>query len=341
MIQVSFIVPVYNVEKYLDKCVESLVSQTLKQIEIILINDGSIDSSGEICDKWKLKDSRVKVIHQNNTGVSGARNRGMEIATGEYIAFVDSDDWIATNFCEKMYTNAKQNDAQIVHANYFRVENEKYIEIKNKFSANNFMEKADIKEILMRAHKNRIIWFVYLNLYKTNFLKKNNIKFNEKIFLGEDGPFNLEAFSRADRMFFLEDSLYYYRRNPDSLTQVNYKRDLLKKLEEQYTYKKQIYSENNLINKISVKDLRINYIEHILVMLISNVYNGPKDIDRIAELKTIRQSDMIAESLKGYQIIKCRKSLGIVLMILLMKYRGFSILDKMMLVKLGCNYKNF
>ena len=96
--QISIIIPVYNVEKYLNRCIESVVNQSFKELEIILVDDGSPDNCPQMCDDWATKDSRIKVIHQNNAGQAAARNNGMKIASGNYINFVDSDDWIDLNF---------------------------------------------------------------------------------------------------------------------------------------------------------------------------------------------------------------------------------------------------
>ncbi len=118
---VSIIIPVYNVEKYLDKCIESVTNQTLEDIEIILINDGSGDNSPKLCDKWAKKDSRVKVIHQENCGVSVARNIGIKIATSKYIAFIDSDDYISNKYIEKLFNEAQDSFADVVVCNFNRV----------------------------------------------------------------------------------------------------------------------------------------------------------------------------------------------------------------------------
>lgn len=110
---VSIIVPVYNVKKYLPKCVDSLVNQSFKDIEIILVDDGSTDGSGDVCDQYTVIDKRVKVIHQENSGQGSARNRGLDIAKGEWIGFVDADDWLDEDYYEKMVTSAKENDADM------------------------------------------------------------------------------------------------------------------------------------------------------------------------------------------------------------------------------------
>ena len=114
MIKFSIIVPCYNVERYLPKCIESLCNQTLKDIEIILVDDGSPDNSGKICDEWAAKDNRIRVIHKFNGGVSAARNDGLAIAIGEYVLFCDSDDWMEQNACELLYEAGKKNNAEVV-----------------------------------------------------------------------------------------------------------------------------------------------------------------------------------------------------------------------------------
>lgn len=113
MYKVTVVVPVYNVEKYLIRCIESLINQTLKEIEIILVNDGSKDKSGKICEKYALKYKNIKVIHQLNKGLSGARNTGIKIAQGEYVGFVDSDDYVEKDMFELLYTQAKRNECEI------------------------------------------------------------------------------------------------------------------------------------------------------------------------------------------------------------------------------------
>src|SRR5690554_2626737 len=121
----SIIVPVYNMEQYIEKCIMSIFLQTYKNIEIILIDDGSTDNSGNLCDKYSVIDPRVKVIHKENGGLSSARNAGLEVAMGEYIGFVDPDDWIEPTMYETMYSNIKKNKSEICICNYI-IDNSKY-----------------------------------------------------------------------------------------------------------------------------------------------------------------------------------------------------------------------
>ena len=130
--KISIIVPVYNVKNYLKRCVETLTQQTLKEIEIILVDDGSTDSSGKLCDTLAKKDSRIKVIHQKNQGLSEARNNGMKIATGDYIGFVDSVDKVALDMFEKLYNRSVITKADVVFCDYANVKNNKVVYHKSR-----------------------------------------------------------------------------------------------------------------------------------------------------------------------------------------------------------------
>ena len=117
---ISVIVPIYNVEKYLDRCLKSIINQTYKNLEIILIDDGSPDNCGTICDEYAKKDNRIKVVHKDNGGLVKARNTGLDIATGEYISFIDPDDWIELNMYEEMIKIADETNTDIVRCGYYR-----------------------------------------------------------------------------------------------------------------------------------------------------------------------------------------------------------------------------
>ena len=130
MPKVSIISPMYNVEKYLKKCLESYVNQTLIDIEIILVDDGSPDNSGKIADEYAKRDSRIRVIHKKNAGVSAARNDGLSIAKGEYVIFCDSDDWMNENACEILYSAAKKNNADISIADVYMAYSNKNIAVQ-------------------------------------------------------------------------------------------------------------------------------------------------------------------------------------------------------------------
>ena len=134
MKKISVIIPIYNVEDYLPQCLDSVIHQTHENLEIILVNDGSTDSCTKICDEYAAKDNRIKIINQENGGLSVARNTGIRTATGDYIAFIDSDDWIVPNFCEILLITALENNAEMVECGFTKFENGNEIKIKNEAS---------------------------------------------------------------------------------------------------------------------------------------------------------------------------------------------------------------
>lgn len=203
-VKVSVIVPVYNVEKYLRKCLDSVLKQTLKEIEIILINDGSTDYSGEICNEYSKKDSRIKVLHKKNEGIATARNSGLEIAIGEFIMFVDSDDWIEENMVETMYLKAKENNLDVVQAQYLRTDN-----IKSNCSINKFSNNI-IEELKREVISGNLYTYVWDKIYKRSFIISDKIKFREK-YIFEDWYFFMDVITKCNNYSIINDVVYNYR----------------------------------------------------------------------------------------------------------------------------------
>lgn len=200
---ISIIVPVYNVQKYLNKCVESIVEQTYKNIEIILVDDGSTDGSAELCDEWNAKDSRIKVIHQDSFGVSRARNEGLKVARGEYIGFIDGDDYAKTNMFEILLDNLKKTLSDISMCGYIIVKNEN--------------EKIDKSTDELLILENNDMFFEDYNLYNgytwNKLFKKSllkNIRFDEKTSMCEDLLFVTCAAIESKKSCFYNKGLYYY-----------------------------------------------------------------------------------------------------------------------------------
>jgi len=194
-IKVSFIVPVYNTGKYLMSCLASLVRQTLREIEIICIDDGSTDNSREIIQDFAQKDSRVKIILQEHSGTAIARNKGLETAQGEYVHFVDSDDWIVDNCAQITYERAKKDDLDLVCFNVANFDNKTNLVRKDQFYPSSFWPKnCDNLVLTWKNYKNPFLgnFSVANKLYKLSFLREKNIKFVENLWF-EDHPFHLET----------------------------------------------------------------------------------------------------------------------------------------------------
>lgn len=209
---ISIIVPTYNVEKYLSKCIESLIYQTYKNIEIIIIDDGSNDQSGKISDEYARIDHRIKVIHQPNRGVSVARQRGLDEAKGDYIIHVDPDDWVEKDALQTMHDHIKNNDADILFCDFYEdIKNKsKYIKQQPK----NYQPETLIKQIL---HYDGFYPLMWNSLIRHQFILEHDIKFfPSDICIGEDTLFICKLLKKSPKVSFCHQAFYHYNKNNSS-----------------------------------------------------------------------------------------------------------------------------
>lgn len=272
--KISIIVPIYNVDKYLKRCLDSIINQTYKNIEILLIDDGSIDLSGRICDEYEKKDERIKVVHCKNKGVSEARNKGLEIATGEWIGFVDPDDWIDEDMYESLFIMAKLNNVDISVCAYRKCkefffnnivqrENNEYEILDNRFS----MKYMLIEELYCGA--------VWNKLYKKSILINN--KFEKDMIIGEDVLFNFKLLYNTNiQTVYNKVPKYNYFYRSDSvmnnekidgkiLSQLKVRQyiyNLIKNNEYNFFIKEYNKKCFNILINLLLKAIRINNIEH-------------------------------------------------------------------------------
>ena len=211
---ISVIVPVYNVEAYVAKCIESIQNQSYQHLEIILVDDGSTDDSGDICDQYAAYDDRIKVIHQENGGISAARNTGIEAANGDYIAFVDSDDYIAPNMYEDMLHILKDNDLDILECTAFRDKDGTIIEGCNDGSLEIFNRHEALK---MAMHDCFIA--VWSQMYKRSAIGDVRFPVGRKF---EDTAVSYLFIANTNRVGHINRCYYYYRLNPNSITQTSF-----------------------------------------------------------------------------------------------------------------------
>lgn len=222
---ISLIVPVYKVEVYLERCVKSLVNQSLENIEIILVDDGSPDRSGEICDHLKEKYKCIKVVHKKNGGLSSARNAGLAIANGKYIGFVDSDDDVELDMFEIMVSAAEKNSADFVMSDYVRISRNGDRKLISTKLNEGVYDKSNIKEyiypslIMGENIEYGPILSVWHCIYKREFLEKNEITFANDVKWSEDNLFNALVGYCAERFVYLKGKgLYYYYENAGTIT---------------------------------------------------------------------------------------------------------------------------
>lgn len=209
--KISVIIPVYNTERYLDKCIESVVNQTYKNLEIILVDDGSTDKSGIICDNWKEKDERIIVIHKENGGVSSARNIGLKYVTGNYIAWLDSDDWIESDMYGIMMEAICKNTSDVVVCDYTKDSNK--VDSQQKIKYKNYNRKKATEEVL----KGGLTSFLWDKLYRAELF--HNISFQGVVC--EDLLANSKIFLEADTVTLINHIGYHYIERSNSLTHDN------------------------------------------------------------------------------------------------------------------------
>lgn len=213
--KVSLIVPVYNVDDYLGKCLNSCQAQTLNDLEMIFVDDGSTDNSGAILDEFASIESRAVVIHKENGGLSSARNAGMRIASGEWIMFLDSDDYLAPNACERIWLESieERTDIIVYGSEYFP----KYPEPKHAQWLRNVLYTRTHRfydfQMSILLYEQGAKPFVWRQAFSTDLLRKNTIEFNEELRFAEDIHFQFITFPCAKNISFIQDTLYFYRVN--------------------------------------------------------------------------------------------------------------------------------
>ena len=226
-VMVSVIIPIYNVEKYLCQCVDSVLNQTYRELQIILVDDESPDGCGNICDEYKNKDSRIEVIHKKNGGLGMARNDGLKLAKGEYVIFLDSDDWIDTNHIAKLIEAAKDNDADLVIHGYRKCTDEGNVIEQTPLIKTGVFENV-INDILMpmiAADDKNPIDEIFpvgacFKMFRLSVIRDNNIEFiSEKKCISEDVIFNMDCIPLYKRAVVIDDYGYNYRTNPNSISQ--------------------------------------------------------------------------------------------------------------------------
>jgi glycosyltransferase involved in cell wall biosynthesis len=216
---VSIIVPVYNVEKYLKRCVESLICQTYKNVEIILVDDGSTDNSSSICDFYAQMDARIKVIHKSNGGLSDARNAGIEVAKGEYLSFVDSDDYVSPDFIMLLLKACEEYNADIAQCRCISVDgDEGYTPFRESYPVSCLSGFDMIKRIYTDNGVETIV--IWSKLYRRHLY--DNIRF-PKGKLHEDEFTDYKLFDKSNVVCLVDAELYFYRNNPNSIVRSKYK----------------------------------------------------------------------------------------------------------------------
>lgn len=282
--KISIIVPVYKAENYLSRCVDSLLAQTFQDFEILLVDDGSPDRSGKICDEYAKKDNRVRVFHKENGGVSSARNLGIEQGRGEWIIFCDSDDWVDVNWLEQ-YCEALLEDVDMVFQGYVREDNHKQVLHVWK----DCLEKAMLNIIYGLELRNLFGW-TWIKIFRADIIKRYAIRFNVNISKNEDTIFTLEYCLHIHKIRVLSVAAYHYRNTPFSLVskhlpyeEVNLKNEEIFKLRMQLCAR---FPLDNKYRQWTIEDYKEQSV-YALLSLYSNQYKESSE-KRKAILKKTR-----------------------------------------------------
>lgn len=272
---ISIIVPIYNVEKYLSQCVESLINQTYKNIEIILVDDGSKDNCGNICDEYAQKDNRIIVVHKENGGLSDARNKGIDIAKGKYFVFVDSDDYVSNKFVENLYQMILENDCDIAICDYLQFENTLPVQEELQI-------KVDVLsniEVLSKIYSENVKMIVAWNkIYKKELFNQIRYPFGK---INEDEFTTYKLIYKANKVAISNEPLYYYRFNSSSIMGSGFNEKRLQYIEA-LEERMQFYKEKSL-DKL-YKETEICYLDGLITFYIHSKQSNIQDSKKIEKL---------------------------------------------------------
>lgn len=308
---ISVIVPVYNAEKCLKKCVESLINQTYSSLEIILINDGSTDSSAEICNQFAKFDNRIVVVHQDNKGVSTARNSGINIASGQYIGFVDSDDWIEKSMYTKLFEaiSIQDKDINIAICGHIVEDPSGIIVKKSSTTRKHILDQFEALDMALRS--NYYQGYMWNKLFRASLFRgENGVRFTENIHIYEDLLVVCECIMRSKKVAFIGEYLYHYilyqksaMRQPFNQKKVT----ILDALNKINILCSEEYPE--LCNIVNVKIIKAN-----LILVLSMINSSSVDQFLIAQIRTKLKANlgMILKS----RMISIKEKLYIILIIL-------------------------
>lgn len=332
--KVSVVIPVYDVEKYIKKCVNSIVNQTYKNLEIIIIDDGSTDNSAKICDELGHRDKRIKVIHKKNEGLGLTRDKGICEATGKYIYFIDSDDYINRNTIERCVELAEKNNLQIVTFGAESIDNNGKIISETIPSSNSQIYAGeDIKNkifpIILGNNEvkfdgiSNLIGSAWASFYLLDFIRKIDWKFvSERIYLSEDVFSFLSLYNYVTRIGIISETFYYYRKNEKSLTHV-YVKDKFNRNNKFLIEGLKICEKNNYNTEIIV-GLKKYYIANTFGILKSLIASSMSKEEKEDELKKIVNDKILQNLLKSYNL-RSEKGRRKIFLLMLKKKRLFII----------------
>ena len=305
MAKISVVMPIYKVEKYLAKAIESVLNQTHKDIEVFLIDDGSPDNSGTICDDYAKRDNRIIVIHKQNEGAPAARNIAIEKSNGKYIYFIDSDDWIESTMLEEMYNLAENNTADLVVTGFCMeyYEKGKYVQYQNKIKDRVYSSQQEFRKEAYKYLNNSILSLPWNKLYLSKTIKEHKIRFPNKKW--DDHHFNMEYLKYVNKVVMSDITMYHwYRSREGSETMINYQDpNMFEIRKEHYNHVLELYDYWRL-NDLESEDAINSYYVGRLFQCIQEISDNKsfKYKQKRDKIKTILEDSQTKKALK-----QCKK----------------------------------
>lgn len=289
-LMVSIIVPIYNMIEYLEQCIDSICGQTYRQIEVILVDDGSTDGSSNLCDKYAQRDSRIRIIHKKNEGLVRARKTGLGMATGEYIAYVDGDDWIEPNMIERLYNISIDNNVDVAMCGRYEDTGNTHRMVYHGIAEGHYDKQA----LFEKVYPNMIIYGeffewglfpgVWDKLYKRDCLEKYQMAVDDRLTMGEDAVCTYPVILNADSIYVLHECLYHYRQSSNSMVkQYSDIESQRKRFNILYNFGLDMFNRYKYIY-----DLRKQWKEYILFLMVPRAGILYKDIDKLDYLYPYR-----------------------------------------------------
>lgn len=288
-VKISVIMPVYKVEKYVGKAIESIQKQTLTEFEFLIVDDGTPDSSGEICDRYAAEDSRICVIHKENGGAPSARNIAIEMAKGEYLYFMDSDDWAEPEMLENMYQMAKKYQAQLVVTGFFidtYYDRDRYISEKICVDDAVYNRAEDFRKNAYKYYDRNLLYTPWNKLYEAAYIKKHNLKFPQTLW--DDFPFNISVVRDIERVVVSTEAYYHFIRARAESETAAYRPEMYEKREEEHGWLVELYQYWDVHDSLSREMLARRYIERF-VGCVENLTNPKCNLNLGEKRKLVKK----------------------------------------------------
>lgn len=285
---ISIIMPVYKVEDYVGKAIESIQAQTFKDWEFLIVDDGTPDKSGEICDAYAAKDSRIQVFHKENGGAPSARNLAIEKATGKYMYFMDSDDWAEPDMLADMYALAERDDAQLVVAGYFidtYYSDTEYRTDHQLVPAAVYKTAEEFRRNAYRLFDKNLLYTPWNKLYRSDYILQNNIRFSPTLW--DDFPFNLDVIRNISRVTVTDKQYYHFIRKRAESETAAYRPNMYEKREEEHGWMVELYKAWGVSDAASMEFIARRYVERF-VGCIENLTNPKCSLSHKEKRKAVK-----------------------------------------------------